>query len=1244
MKKGETMVDFINVIVERQTSNNRKSDIIIYPDFLMIGVKDIICKGGRMEAFWYNDTWNTDRDLLFTIIDKMLHEEKEKISHRNPEAIISVRSMRSMSSNSVKKFSEYEKLKSQDDIMFNTHILFSDDPVRREDYSTTKLSYTPTEGPTEAFDTLYSILYDPEELTKILWFIGATLNNEMVGIQKFLYLYGSKGTGKGTVIKLIELLFEGYYDSIDLETLTSGSDFATSQIKEVPVLLDSDADIHKIRNDTVLLKMTAHEPVTVNRKYREQYESIFTGLLVAASNQPYKVRNIDSGIMRRAVVARPTGKKVDNIIYRKLMTQLKFELPGIAHKAIEVFLDKGPGYYEDYVDEEMIEETNIVHSFVMENYQLFGEPATLKIISELYKLYLEDLGLDITGYKQKIKIEMMRYYHNFEKQKKINGVMYKNVYEDFKYKFVDQDIVNVDVSRIDLKLQDSILDDICRDYPAQYSTEAGTPMYKWDNCPTTLKEIDTRELHYVRVPQNHIVIDLDLKDSNGEKDLKRNIEYAEKFPPTYTELSKSGKGIHLHYYYDGDVSTLAALYDEDVEIKIFSGKQALRRKLTLCNNLEISTITSGLPEKEKKGSGMVYRDVEIISWNEGKMRNTIKRALRKEYHSSTASNMSLIVKIFEEAKNSGVKYDLRDLRQDIKVFALHSTNQAEKCLKMADSITYTNMDNEETSAELQKSKMIVDTEDIYFYDIEVYPNLFIVCYKKYKDDEVKALVNPTQNQVEEVLKLPLIGYNNRRYDNHIMYSALLGSTNYELYQQSQRIIGKKGKSGFYGGAYELSYADIYEYIVDKKSLKKWEVELGIPHVEMEIPWDKPVSDDMVDTIVEYCKNDVRATESVFEATYSDYLARLILSNLSGLSVNATTQQHAAAFLFGNDKRPQDKFVYKDLSEDFEGYEYSFGKSTYKGIKPSEGGYVYSEPGVYTNVGLFDVESMHPRSLINLNYFGPYTKRFEELVDMRLDIKHGDYESAKKRFDGKLAHFLEDKSTTKTLSLALKIIINIVYGMTSAKFENKFKHKDNVDNIVAKRGALFMIDLQLAVQAKGYTVVHIKTDSIKVLNPDDEIINFIMEFGKKYGYTFDHEATYDKFALVDKANYICHDENGWSSTGIKFSEPFVFKKLFSKEEVVTEDFGQIKEVKDAAIYLGDKHIGRLVNVYCSITGEELKRVTDDKESALSGTKGYKWRLMEDFKGREDIDMTYYNKMLDDAILEIEKVGDKSLIIE
>ena len=424
--------------------------------------------------------------------------------------------------------------------------------------------------------------------------------------------------------------------------------------------------------------------------------------------------------------------------------------------------------------------------------------------------------------------------------------------------------------------------------------------------------------------------------------------------------------------------------------------------------------------------------------------------------------------------------------------------------------------------------------------------------------------------------------------------------------------------------------------------------------------DEPVPEDKWPLVAEYCVNDVVATEAVFNARKQDFIAREVLADLSGLSVNDTTQAHTAKIIFGDDRTPQSKFVYTDLSEMFSGYIFEAGHSEYRGEDPGEGGYVYSEPGVYTDVALLDIASMHPNSLINLNAFGPYTDNFKQLLDARLAIKHKDFDKAKKMLNGALAPYLESEDQAKDLSYALKIVINSVYGLTSAKFDNKFKDPRNVDNIVAKRGALFMIDLKHAVQEKGYVVAHIKTDSIKIPNADQGIIDFVMEFGKKYGYTFEHEATYDRLCLVNDAVYIAREKNQdgtlghWTATGTQFQVPYVFKTLFSKEPIIFNDLCETKTVT-TALYLDmneslaedehDYHFVGKAGRFCPILpgkgGGLLMREKDGKYSFATGSKGYRWLESEMVKalGREnDIDRSYYNAMVDEAKSAIDKYCD------
>lgn len=375
----------------------------------------------------------------------------------------------------------------------------------------------------------------------------------------------------------------------------------------------------------------------------------------------------------------------------------------------------------------------------------------------------------------------------------------------------------------------------------------------------------------------------------------------------------------------------------------------------------------------------------------------------------------------------------------------------------------------------------------------------------------------------------------------------------------------------------------------------------------------------------------------------------------------------------------------DIINAFPGYEFVDGKNIYRGTDVGKGGYVYAEPGMYGNIALLDVASMHPHSAINLNAFGEYTQHFKDLVDARIAIKRKDFDKARKMFGGKLAPYLDDETTAKNLTQALKIAINSVYGLTSANFDNPFRDIRNKNNIIALRGALFMRTLQDEVQKRGFKVAHIKTDSIKIPDATPEIIEFVMDFGRQYGYEFEHEATYDRMCLVNDAVYIAKYDNGeWTATGTQFQIPYVFKKLFSKEDILFDDLCETKSVT-SSLYLdmnenlpdvsslekelnkvlknspGDENlinnlkeeiakghnyrfigkVGRFCPIKPGCGGGLLMRKKDGKYYSATGAKGYRWleaEIVSSLGRTDDIDEGHFKEMADAAIDTIKKYGD------
>ena len=1328
------MIDFLMI----STRSTKRGVIEIYPKFIIKKSSDLMIRGGDFYAIWLEDRglWSTDEQDALQLIDRELDRYAEE-NRKNFDSSVKVLHMWDSESGMIDSWHKYCQKQMRDSFhMLDEKLIFSNTPTNKKDYASKKLKYPLEEGTINAYDKLMSTLYSETEREKIEWAIGSIVCGDSKKLQKFMVLYGAAGTGKSTVLNIIQQLFDGYYSVFDAKALGSSSNsFALEAFKSNPlVAIQHDGDLSRIEDNTRLNSLVSHELMTVNEKFKSTYANRFKCFLFMGTNKPVKITDAKSGLIRRLIDVSPSGDKLSPKEYKTVMKQIEFELGAIAYHCQNVYL-ANPGMYDDYIPVAMLGASNDFYNFIIDSYHVFKKEdgTTLKASWEMYKTYCDEAKVPFPFSQRIFKEELKNYFRDYKERFNLDdGTRVRSYYIGFRTeKFEEQTISEKEEPEqklIEFKAQPSVFDKECADCPAQYATSSEIPTSKWERVKTKLSSIDTSKLHYVKVPEKHIVIDFDIPDKDGNKSFELNLKEASKWPPTYAELSKSGQGIHLHYIYAEDPAKLSRVYDDHIEVKVFNGKSSLRRKLTKCNNMPIATINSGLPLKGEK---------QVINFegvkSEKGLRTQIKRNLNKEYHPATKPSIDFIYKILEDAYASDLHYDVTDMRNAVLAFAASSTHQADYCIKLVNKMQFKSAD--------QSSGTKNDAAKLVFYDVEVFPNLFLVNWKiEGEGKPVVRMINPTSAEIEELMRFRLVGFNCRRYDNHILYARLMGYTNEQLFSLSNRIINGSANC-FFGEAYNVSYTDVYDFCSKKQSLKKWEIELGIHHQELGLPWDQPVPEEMWTKVAEYCDNDVIATEAVFNARKADFTARQILADVAGMTVNDTTNSLTTKIIFGNNRKPQDQFNYRfmgdvtpdcepwTITEDmvlydhlgdenftlfnkdgkpvFPGYTFEGGKSIYRGEEVGEGGYVYAEPGMYSNIALLDIASMHPSSIVAEELFGPeYTKRFNDILQARIAIKHKEFDKAKKMLNGALAKYLTDEAAAADLAQALKIAINSVYGLTSASFDHPFRDNRNKDNIVAKRGALFMVNLKHEVQRRGFIVAHIKTDSIKIPDATPEIIQFVMDYGKQYGYNFEHEATYDRMCLVNDAVYIAKYKDGkhageWTATGTQFQVPYVFKKLFSKEPIEFEDMCETKSVT-SALYLdmneglpdvselekelerivkrakefgvtmdlsgnsGDAELDPLVKEiakghnyhfigkvgqFCPIKpgcgGGILLRETENKKTgekgyaAATGSKGFRWlesEMVRELGKENDIDRTYYNNLVDEAVKSLSSYGD------
>jgi len=1275
------VLDFFQI--SKKLPRKEGDPVEVRPDFTVGRSKDLMVRGKSFYAIWDEEKglWSTDEYDVQRLVDAELMKYADSLKADGVEC--SVKLLRTYSTNGWNQFRKFMNNVSDNSHPLDMKLTFANTEVKKSDHVSRRLPYSLALGDYSAWDELVGTLYSPEERAKIEWAIGAIVSGDSKKIEKFLVFYGPGGTGKSTIMKIIQKLFAGYIAMFEAKALVGANNaFATEAFKSNPlVAIQHDGDLSKIDDNSTLNSIVGHDTMRLNEKYKPSYEAVINAFLFMGTNKPVKITDAKSGLIRRLIDVHPTGNKFEPDHYFALMARIDFELGAIAQHCLDVYRKMGKNYYNGYKPVKMMFQTDVFFNFVEEHYDVFRvqDGTTLKQAWELYKEYAEYAEL---GYKMKyhaFREELKNYFDEFHERLEFGGTNARSVYKGFNSPRFKAAIPESKPPSFSLVMEepDSIFDEMYAGLTAQYANASGNPKLYWDKSEridkdgnpfipeddqvvsTVLGDLDTSKLHFVKIPENHIVIDFDLTDEDGNKSLEENLKAASAgWPPTYAELSKSGNGVHLHYIYDGDVTELASEYAPGIEIKSYRGNASLRRKLTKCNNVSVATMPVGpLPFREKKP---VLEKTKLKS-EEG-LRHMIQQNLLKQYHSGTKPSVDFIKHLLDEAYEAGYPFDVSDMRQKILLFAMNSKNQSEICVRTVAKMRFASaVSDDETPPE---KPVEVKDERIVFFDCEVYPNLFVVCWSYEDSDTVVEMIEPTPQEIETLIfNFKLVGFNNRPYDNHILWARYLGATTPELYKISQKIIVDKDPSAQYGKAWSLSYADVYDFSSVKQSLKKWQIVLGIHHMEMDIPWDQPVPKERINDVVKYCGNDVTSLKEVFKACKQDFVARQALAEMSGLEVNNSTRQHAIRIMFGDERNPQKDFVYTDLSEMFgeskkgadDGYKFDpynkTEKSTFRGEVVGEGGYVYAEPGMYEDVFLLDIASMHPSSIIQLNLFGKYTDTFRRLVEARLALKHGDYDEFARLLPGVPVPGTEEEA--EALSNALKLVINSIYGYTSAKFNNPFRDKRNVDNIVAKRGALFMVLLKKAVQEMGFTVAHIKTDSIKIPGATPDLIEFIHEFGAEYGYTFEHEATYKKMCLVNDAVFIAYvgwnakgKPEHWKAVGAEFQQPYVFKTLFTDEPITFNDLCVTKQVQKGAMYLRfpegqltiggkkddaleddmvtqeqdekgerDTHVGRS-GLFVPINpdqdifkGGDLVCVRDGKDYAVAGTKGYKWAEAE-----------------------------------
>ena len=196
------MLDFMTI-----STRSTKNGVEISPKFLVKKAKDLMLRGGDFYAVWDEERkmWSTDEDDLTRLVDNELKKYVDDHSDRIDVSKATVKYMWDSDSGTIDKWHKYFQKQMRDNYrMLDEELIFSNTELTRDKYASKKLNYPLEAGDITAYDKLIGTLYSEEERHKLEWAIGSIVSGDSKTIQKFLVLYGAAGTGKSTILNIIQ--------------------------------------------------------------------------------------------------------------------------------------------------------------------------------------------------------------------------------------------------------------------------------------------------------------------------------------------------------------------------------------------------------------------------------------------------------------------------------------------------------------------------------------------------------------------------------------------------------------------------------------------------------------------------------------------------------------------------------------------------------------------------------------------------------------------------------------------------------------------------------------------------------------------------------------------------------------------------------------------------------------------------------------------------------------------------------
>lgn len=408
-------------------------------------------------------------------------------------------------------------------------------------------------------------------------------------------------------------------------------------------------------------------------------------------------------------------------------------------------------------------------------------------------------------------------------------------------------------------------------------------------------------------------------------------------------------------------------------------------------------------------------------------------------------------------------------------------------------------------------------KELLAYDIEIFAHDALVVFKDMEKTPYLFFHNDFEGLLNFIKDKKLVGYNNYNYDDYILTKMIAGWSPEQLKKLNDKIIN--GEEFDKHLDQHIDSIDCFQQIdVSMPSLKKIEGNMGKMIFESSVSFDidRPLTEDEFLEVLDYCSYDVNTTIDVYklrEHSYFESKQRLLdmLGNDKADKWNTTTisanllldkplnkwstlrideemlelvpPDVKDMWLQANSISSEIKKKSVTVSEFDNDIQFAWGglHGAHKRLKRVE------------NVKLLDAVSMYPSIIINLEVLGPATKKYAEMKEKRIEIKHKD----------------------KPLSDALKLVLSSVYGNLKNQYSTLNNPRAAMTVCVYGQIVLYELCKRLSSYA---TIININTDGVAFTADNDVYKSVAEEWQKEFGLVLEEEE-YDLFIQKDVNNYI-----------------------------------------------------------------------------------------------------------------------------